>query len=243
MELNIEIETHDSRLSFDLFETDKLAFGTTTKTVAEGVSIQYRGGTIREAAGLPEIFRISAFIGKNVVLPIAVGILSAYLYDKFKGKAERVRINNIYVEVNVNRFENLILEILKKEVSRPSSEEKGEHIYFVKLEFPEMSSDELLQSARTLINKPMSLNERQLPANENRLWSEEASGKLEIVAFIRDEEINNTYKKGKQLYALARYEVKCGKPFSISFMISTKNISHGSPLKEIEKKEDMPSWW
>jgi len=116
MELNIEIETYDKMLSSDLFETTKFSAGQTKRIIAEGISIRYEGGMIRKAVDFPEIINIALTIGEHVVLPIAVGILSRYLYDKLKDrKASKVTINHTQVEINADKIETLILEILKRE--------------------------------------------------------------------------------------------------------------------------------
>lgn len=115
MELYIGIEIRDSKLVSDLFEATKISAGQ-KKEIGDGVSIQLRSCMAREAFDYPTILNIVAFIGTNVVLSLAVNVLANYLYDKLKDrKTSKVTINYKSVEVNVEKIEQLILEILEKE--------------------------------------------------------------------------------------------------------------------------------
>jgi len=107
--LEIGIEILDSKLVSDLFGTSA-----SEKTIAEGASIRIKNYFARDAVDLPTILNIVADIGKHVALPIAVGILSNYLYDKLKNrKNSKVMINHNPVEINAEKIEKLIIEILE----------------------------------------------------------------------------------------------------------------------------------
>jgi len=102
-------------ISFDLLEATHIQAGQTEKIVSEGVSIRAEGTDIRRAYGLPEIVNVTIFIAEHVALPIAVGILSRYLYDKLKDKREtKIRINYVYVEINAEKIEQAILNIVQE---------------------------------------------------------------------------------------------------------------------------------
>ncbi len=59
---------------------------------------------------MPSWVILTIEIGKNVALPLAVGILSSYLYDKLKNRKDtKVIINNQQVEINAIKIEKLIL--------------------------------------------------------------------------------------------------------------------------------------
>lgn len=116
MELNIGIEIRDPKLVFDLFETSTKISAGQKKEIADGVSIQLKSYRLREAVDFPTILNVIAYISKNVALPIAVTILSNYLYDKLKDrKTSKVTINYRPIEINAKKIEQLILEILEKE--------------------------------------------------------------------------------------------------------------------------------
>jgi hypothetical protein len=115
MKLEMQIEIRDPRIIGDLFEASDFR-GLPKKTITKGVTIQLKGYTLREAVDFPEIVSIAIYVAKHVALPIAVGVLSRYLYDKLKDKKNsKVTINNVPVEINAEKIENLVIEILKKE--------------------------------------------------------------------------------------------------------------------------------
>jgi len=114
MKLNIEIETFDNRLDSKLFDVTRIS-DKTEKSITEGISVRYEWTLIRKAEGFPEIVNIALFIGEHVALPIAVSIVSKWLYDKLKERKDnKLRINNTSVEINAERIEQLIINILKE---------------------------------------------------------------------------------------------------------------------------------
>lgn len=65
---------------------------------------------------LPLVIKVSVYIGEQVVLPIVVSLLSAYLYDKLKERKEnRLGIKGTQIEINTEKIEILILIKLKEE--------------------------------------------------------------------------------------------------------------------------------
>ena len=110
----MQIETQDRMLSYDLLEAQQFQSGQ-EKFITEGVSIRAESIEIRKAVGLPEIVNITLWIGEHVALPIAVSILSRYLYNKLKDKKDtKIKINYTYVEINAERIENAILNIIQE---------------------------------------------------------------------------------------------------------------------------------
>lgn len=109
------IEEPDLNLLTDLFEIDKSRYnevinGRQKKTVTDGVSIQYVSHYVCDSFDMPSWVILTIEIGKNVALPLAVGILSSYLYDKLKNRKDtKVIINNQQVEINAIKIEKLIL--------------------------------------------------------------------------------------------------------------------------------------
>jgi hypothetical protein len=116
IELKMEIETHDDTLGFKLFESpESVSFGQ-TKTICDDVFIRAEGGRIFEALDFPSILYATAFVGTNIVLPMAVSLLSNYLYDKLKERKDnKLKINGTQVEISTEKIEQLILIILKQE--------------------------------------------------------------------------------------------------------------------------------
>ena len=110
-------------LSWDLFEARSLQSGQTEKVITEGISIKLESIEIRKGFGFPEIVDITVFVAEHVALPIAVGMLSRYLYDKLKDKREtKIEINYLYVEINAEKIENAILSIVQKNEDKAQNE-------------------------------------------------------------------------------------------------------------------------
>lgn len=114
MELEISIEKRDRNLEKDLFETPQPRVGE-EKIIVEGVSIRIKNYFGRDAVDLPTILNVVAYIGEHIAFPIAVGILSKYLYDKLKERKDnKLTINNKSVEINAEKIEQLIINIEKE---------------------------------------------------------------------------------------------------------------------------------
>jgi hypothetical protein len=115
MNLEIGIELRDRNVVKDLFETPQPKVGQ-EKIIGEGVSIRIKNYFARDTADLPTILNIVAYIGEHVALPIAVAVLSKYLYEKLKDRKEsKIIINYTPVEINAEKIEQLILNVLPKE--------------------------------------------------------------------------------------------------------------------------------
>lgn len=123
VELEIEIETHDDRLGFSLFESPDRVSDGQTKAICDEVFIRAKGGRIFEAIDFPSILYASVYVGEHVLLPVAAGLLSRYLYDKLKERKDnKLRINGTQVDVNAEKIEQLIIVLLNRAKEK---EEKG----------------------------------------------------------------------------------------------------------------------
>jgi hypothetical protein len=115
MKLDVWIEALDPKLIEDLFEVErseykKIIMEKQKKIISEGISLQYKSHFCCDSVDAPSWLIISIEIGKNVALPVALGILSSYLYDKLKNrKNNRVVINNQPVEIDAKKIEQIIL--------------------------------------------------------------------------------------------------------------------------------------
>jgi hypothetical protein len=120
VELSIGIETKDNKLGFDLFATQSLVPGKTEKEITEGISIKFQGEMVCLTVDFPNVIQIAILFGELVGIPIAVGVLSNYIYDKLKnGRASKVVINNQPVEINAEEIKQVIINnyyvVLNKE--------------------------------------------------------------------------------------------------------------------------------
>jgi len=111
MELEIEIETFDKKLDFDLFEAkERFERGMETK-IAEGVLARYERTEGRLAVGFADVIHFAITIGRNTAIGVVSGIISDWLYDKLKErKVEKLRIERTEVEIDRSQIERIITE-------------------------------------------------------------------------------------------------------------------------------------
>jgi len=80
------------------------------ESVAPDVTLRLDSHIIREAFGFPEILQLTLPIGKD----IAVGVFSAWLYDKLKGRATKLQINGTEVPIGRGKITRGLTEKMKK---------------------------------------------------------------------------------------------------------------------------------
>jgi len=108
-EIKVEIATRDIKLSFDLFETREIKQGM-ERQIALNLIMRSEGGMFAAAEGSPEIIYLAFEIGKDV----AIGVLAAWLYDKLKGRAEKLRIEGIDVQIDEGEIKRVLIERIEK---------------------------------------------------------------------------------------------------------------------------------
>ncbi len=130
MELQVRIQSPDSyTIAKGLFGSESLEPGKTKKDVTDGVTLRFDGVAKQYSAsvGSPAIIflEIAITLGKNVMLPIVVGILSSYIYDKLKEqKAESIKIGNTYIKANnVQINQQIIYQTIINEASQQKKED------------------------------------------------------------------------------------------------------------------------
>lgn len=110
MRVQLDIETHDRRLGFDIAGVgNSLNFGTAVD-VPGGAKVVFQGAIVRKSFGIPEVLQFVLDTAVNV----EIGLLSAWLYDKVKGKpVERIIINR---RVITEFTEQGIRQVLEEEI-------------------------------------------------------------------------------------------------------------------------------
>ena len=89
MIIPLHIETHDRHLAFEMLGANSTTRGDTIDAPG-GVSLEYEGSLVRKAFGIPEVLQFVLDTSINV----EIGLFSAWLYDKVKGKdVERIIVN------------------------------------------------------------------------------------------------------------------------------------------------------
>lgn len=110
MRVQLDIETHDRRLGFDIAGVGGNLSAGTVVDVPGGAKVLFQGAIIRRAVGIPEIlqFIVDAATG------VDIGLFSAWLYDKVKDRpVERVMINRrVVTEIT----EYGIRQVLEEEI-------------------------------------------------------------------------------------------------------------------------------
>jgi len=117
-ELVFSVTSGDNRLPFEILES-KVA-GLQSKKVDEGVEIRFVKGTIHE--GLlpgPETYTFLIYLADNIVIPTAVGILSAYVYDKLKSKSDaKLKIGEIDIRIDEGEIKRILIREFEKSESK-----------------------------------------------------------------------------------------------------------------------------
>jgi hypothetical protein len=103
MEIGVEIETRDGTLCSDLFEAKRISRGL-EKEIGSGLKIRYENTQVRESVGIPEIISITLNFGTMV----AAGYLANWLYDKLHGRATKIRIDNLEIEIDRGEIERVL---------------------------------------------------------------------------------------------------------------------------------------
>ena len=108
--MEISIYTHDNRLAFDLLGKSQAHAGDLIE-LGQGVSLSYKGTSIRKALGFPEIIMLSASIPTGVV----AGILANWLWEKLKDrKVTKIEIDRTTVELDKGEIKRVIEERITK---------------------------------------------------------------------------------------------------------------------------------
>ena len=141
-EVSIEVVGSDSFLYPDFLINGSLRQRTKIE-ISKGISLRYDRAIFCESIDVPTFIQISVIIGREIVLPIALGLVSSWFYDKIKeNKAYKISINGIAVELDKQK----IMDLLKQELKEKPPLEQ----HLINLIIPEIEKNELRMSARTL---------------------------------------------------------------------------------------------
>jgi len=193
-EVTIEIESSDPALMLNLFSHRKIASGVETE-IDTGISLRYEHTILREAVDFPPLVEVTLILAREVVLPIALGIASSYIYDKIKNRnIRKFRIGSVEVAIDKDQIQEMLLKEIKEKSVRET--------HIVRLVLPDVPKKELLKSARTLSDRPIIFDGKELPFPDNKVYfADYVSGKVEIMLHIRDEELNGILRREMRLYA------------------------------------------
>jgi hypothetical protein len=107
-QLEVEIETHDRMLEFEMFEaTSGLSAESSRVTFSDGSTVAYGGTMVRKAVGFPAIVHVAV----ELATAVGTGLVTNWLYDKLKSKPAKLRINRREVEITPEKIRIVIEEI------------------------------------------------------------------------------------------------------------------------------------
>src|SRR5690606_27180555 len=110
MRVQLDIETHDRRLGFDIAGVGNSLSAGTRVDVPGGAKIVLQGAIVRKGFGIPEVLQFVV----DAAVSIEIGLFSAWLYDKVKDRpVERIVINRrVVTEIT----EHGIRQVLEEEI-------------------------------------------------------------------------------------------------------------------------------
>lgn len=109
--MQLEIDIRDIGVAFDILGTlGRLKSGTRITTPG-GAILTYKGLVEYRAVDIPAILQF--IVDRSV--DIDTGLFAAWLYDKVKGRASRIRINRVDIEIDKGEIKRVLLEQINRE--------------------------------------------------------------------------------------------------------------------------------
>jgi hypothetical protein len=113
--IQLEIETYDNLLSYDLLETPSPS-PNYQLTLPGGAALSLLDLQIRKGADFPEIIKMVISFAANAADEIAVSLVASWLYDKLRGgKAKTLRINRREVHIEKGQITKIIVEEIQQD--------------------------------------------------------------------------------------------------------------------------------
>lgn len=109
--VNVEIATSDKRITWDLMEPDDGQMSTgESNQIAEGAELVYRGTRIQKGLDFPSVVQMTLDMGSDV----AVGVVSAWLYDKLKDEDATLTLGGEQVAIQKERIQAKLEELRQR---------------------------------------------------------------------------------------------------------------------------------
>ena len=109
--MQIEVETRDIRVAFDILGTPgRLASGTSVSAPG-GATLTFEGLIERRAFNVPGVLQFIV----NSSIDIDIGLLAAWLYEKVKGRATHLRINRVEIQIEEGEIKRVLSEQIEHE--------------------------------------------------------------------------------------------------------------------------------
>ncbi|MCL5669446.1 MAG: hypothetical protein M1392_05650 [Gammaproteobacteria bacterium] len=104
--MQIEIETRDIRVAFDILGPPGRLTSGTSVLVPGGATLTFEGLIERRALDVPGVLQ---FIVDSSI-DIEIGLLGAWFYEKVKGRATRLRINRVEIQIEEGEITRVLSE-------------------------------------------------------------------------------------------------------------------------------------
>jgi len=185
-EIVLSLESMDSQFFSDLKEGRK---------ISDEIILTRKIRYFKEAVGIPWLEEIVIEISKKIsveqaLVDLALNMIANWLYDRIKNANADVKIDGENV-----KDQDSIKRKLKNKI-------RSVEYYQAEFSLPNLSKEELLKSARTLSDRSVVFNNRQLPFPENTTSdSEYIDGLIKVEVQIADKEVMKLYNEGKAIYA------------------------------------------
>ncbi len=109
--MQIEIETRDIRVAFDILGTPGRLTSGTSVLAPGGATLTFGGLVERRALGVPEVLEFIV----NCSVDIEISLLAAWLYEKVRGRATRLRINRVEIQIEEGEIKRVFSEQIEHE--------------------------------------------------------------------------------------------------------------------------------
>ncbi len=198
--------------------------------LSKGITLRYDQAIFCESVDAPTFIQISLIVGKDILLPVALGLVSSWLYDKIKEKkVYKILINGIEAELDKQK----IMELMNQEIKEKAPLKQ----HLIKIKIPEITNKELLLSARTLSRRPIMFDEMELPYSDNMVdFADYDSGGIDTYLVVRDETLNAILEKRIIMYAVAETELTpSNHEIFTKLILSTKRIPSSHRIRYLEK--------
>lgn len=110
MLLQLEIDTYDRELCFDLMGNPK-SLGSGVKAVVSGdVTVTLGPMSLRKSFGIPETITLFVEFSTGV----GASLFAAWLYNKIQGRSEKIRIEHTEIELDEGQIKRIITHKMER---------------------------------------------------------------------------------------------------------------------------------
>jgi hypothetical protein len=102
--MQLEIETRDIGVAFDILSTPGRLTSGSSVSAPGGATLTFGGLIERRALDVPGVLQFIVDCSTD----IEIGLLAAWLYEKVKGRATRLRINRVEIQVEEGEIKRVL---------------------------------------------------------------------------------------------------------------------------------------